>query len=117
MNKVQEHTASLIPVEIQIFGRLLKVNCPPQQQSDLLQAAENLNSRLYSLKKRSKVTNNEHLIFITALNICYELAQEKLQTKLYANNIKKHIDLLKTTIEQTLIEHNSIIESSNIQFE
>ena len=45
------------PVDIQIFGRSLRVNCPPEQQDALNMAAEDLNQRLQDLKVRTRVTN------------------------------------------------------------
>lgn len=65
------------PVDIQIFGRSLRVNCPPEQRDALNQAADDLNQRLQDLKVRTRVTNTEQLVFIAALNISYELTQEK----------------------------------------
>ncbi len=65
------------PVDLQIFGRSLRVNCPPEQRDALNQAAEDLNQRLQDLKERTRVTNTEQLVFIAALNISYELTQEK----------------------------------------
>lgn len=59
------------------FGRSLRVNCPPEQRDALNQAADDLNQRLQDLKERTRVTNTEQLVFIAALNISYELTQEK----------------------------------------
>ena len=47
------------PVDIQIFGRSLRVNCPPDQRDALNQAADDLNQRLQDLKVRTRVTNTE----------------------------------------------------------
>ena len=41
------------PVDIQIFGRSLRVNCPPDQRDALNQAADDLNQRLQDLKERT----------------------------------------------------------------
>ena len=84
------------PVDIQIFGRSLRVNCPPDQRDALNQAADDLNQRLQDLKERTRVTNTEQLVFIAALNISYELAQ---------------------TIEQALLEQGRITEKTNQNFE
>ena len=73
----QEGGMSAQPVDIQIFGRSLRVNCPPDQRDALNQAADDLNQRLQDLKERTRVTNTEQLVFIAALNISYELAQKK----------------------------------------
>lgn len=105
------------PVDIQIFGRSLRVNCPPEQQDALNAAAEDLNQRLQDLKVRTRVTNTEQLVFIAALNVCHELAQERLKTRDYAANMEQRIRMLQRTIEQALLEQGRISERQDVQFE
>lgn len=105
------------PVDIQIFGRSLRVNCPPEQQDALNMAAVNLNERLQDLKVRTRVTNTEQLVFIAALNVCHELAQERLKTRDYASNMEQRIRMLQQTIEQALLEQGRISERQDAQFE
>lgn len=101
------------PIDIQIFGRTLRINCPPQQKEELNKAVIDLTQRLQDLKIRTKVTNLDQLIFIAALNICHELTQEKLKTIEYASNIKQYILTLQKTIEQALTKHDSITKQSH----
>ncbi|BDH44675.1 cell division protein ZapA [Salmonella enterica subsp. enterica serovar Choleraesuis] len=96
------------PVDIEIFGRSLRVNCPPEQRDALNQAAEQLNQRLQDLKDRTRVSNTEQLVFIVALNVCYELAQEKTKTEDYAASMEQRIRMLQHTIEQALLEHGRV---------
>ncbi|MGL9733734.1 MAG: cell division protein ZapA [Symbiopectobacterium sp.] len=105
------------PVDIQIFGRSLRVNCPPEQQEALNQATEDLNQRLQDLKVRTRVTNTEQLVFIAALNVCHELAQERLKTRDYAANMEQRIRMLQQIIDQTLLEQGRIIERQDSSFE
>ncbi|MFI8417394.1 cell division protein ZapA [Serratia sp. NPDC078593] len=105
------------PVDIQIFGRSLRVNCPPEQQDALNMAADDLNQRLQDLKVRTKVTNTEQLVFIAALNVCHELAQERLKTRDYAANMEQRIRMLQQTIEQALLEQGRIADRQDAQFE
>ncbi|WP_445494499.1 cell division protein ZapA [Photorhabdus sp. SF281] len=98
------------PVDIQIFGRSLRVNCPSEQKEALLAAAVELEQRLEDLKERTRVTNTEQLVFIVALNICHELAQEKVKTRDYAYNMEQKIKMLQQTIEQALVEQGRITE-------
>jgi cell division protein ZapA len=105
------------PVDIQIFGRSLRVNCPPEQQEALNMAAEDLNQRLQDLKVRTRVTNMEQLVFIAALNVCHELAQERLKTRDYASNMEQRIRMLQQTIEQALLEQGKISEREGAPFE
>jgi cell division protein ZapA len=105
------------PVDIQIFGSSLRVNCPPEQQDALNMAAVDLNERLQDLKVRTRVTNTEQLVFIAALNVCHELAQERLKTRDYASNMEQRIRMLQQTIEQALLEQGRISERQDAQFE
>ncbi|BBG59600.1 Z ring-associated protein ZapA [Providencia rustigianii] len=98
------------PVDIQIFGRSMRVNCPIEQKEALLESAKELENRLQNLKDRSGVTNTEQLIFIVALNVCHELAQEKTKTRDYAYNMEEKIKVLQQTIEQALHDQVKITE-------
>lgn len=105
------------PVDIQIFGRSLRVNCPPEQQEALEAAAAELDQRLQDLKVRTRVTNTEQLVFIAALNICHELTQEKSKTRDYATNMEQRIRMLQQTIEQALVEQGRISDRPETKFE
>lgn len=105
------------PVDIEIFGRSLRVNCPPEQKEALLCAAEDLDQRLQDLKVRTRVTNTEQLVFIAALNVCHELASEKNKTRDYAANMEQRIRMLQQTIEQALVEQGRISERPETKFE
>lgn len=105
------------PIDIQILGRTLRINCPNHQKDALNKAVEDLTQRLQDLKIRTKVTNSEQLIFITALNICHELAQEKLKTIEYSTQVKNYLMTIQHTIDQVLITHNEITERSHTTLE
>lgn len=94
------------PVDIQIFGRSLRVNCPPERQDALFKSAEDLNQRLQELKERTKVVNTEQLVFIAALNVCHELTQERLINRDNALNIEQRTKILLQTIEQALADQS-----------
>lgn len=105
------------PVDIQIFGRSLRVNCPPEQRDALNQAAEELDRRLQDLKVRTRVSNTEQLVFIAALNVCYELEQEKHKTNDYAASMEQRIRMLQQTLEQALVEQGRNNERAGLKFE
>lgn len=94
------------PVDIQIFGRMLRVNCPPEQQVALNQAADDLNKRLQDLKERTRVSNTEQLVFIAALNICHELAQERLKNDDNVLAMEERIRKLLQTMEHALLQQS-----------
>ncbi|WP_039907722.1 cell division protein ZapA [Candidatus Regiella insecticola] len=106
------------PVDIQIFGRSLRVNCPPEQQDALNTAAADLEQRLHDLKNRTKVNKTECLALTAALNLCHELAQqtkkmreENIKKAEFLNKMEQRIRLLQQVIEQALPNQNCISES------
>ncbi|ADV33658.1 cell division protein ZapA [Candidatus Blochmanniella vafra str. BVAF] len=105
------------PIDIQIFGRTLRINCPPHQKDALNKAVQDLTKRLHDLKIKTKVTNSDQLIFITALNICHELAQEKLKTVEYILHVKKCLLEVQQTVEKALTTHDNLTERSNLTLE
>lgn len=105
------------PVDIQIFGRMLRVNCPPEQRNALNQAAEDLNKRLQDLKERTRVNNTDQLIFIAALNVCHELAQERLKNHDNVLDIEERIRTLLQTIEHALLEQSGLSTRQDSIFE
>lgn len=56
-------------------------------------------------------------MFIAALNICHELAQEKNKTRDYASNMEQRIRVLQQTIEQALVEQGRISDRPESKFE
>ena len=70
-------------IEVQIFGQVLRLHCPPDQQENLLASAQRLEERVALLKDQSGIIQLEKVLAIVALNLNYELEQEKQQN---ANN-------------------------------
>jgi cell division protein ZapA len=96
------------PVDIQILGRVIRVNCPEEQKNALFRSADELNKRLQELKQRSKVTNTEQLALIVALNMANELELERRKTQEYAASMEQRIRMLQSTIEQALVEQGQL---------
>ncbi|XBC38035.1 MAG: cell division protein ZapA [Buchnera aphidicola (Floraphis choui)] len=82
-------------IDIKIFGKSLKVSCPNECSEDLQTAARYLNQRLQDLKVKTKVSNTEQLIFVTALNISYELENEKAKINKIILKLEAIISKLK----------------------
>ncbi|WP_303818240.1 cell division protein ZapA [Actinobacillus minor] len=64
-------------IEIQIFGQILRLHCPPEQQENLLASAQRLEERVAVLKDQSGIIQLEKVLAIVALNLNYELELEK----------------------------------------
>ncbi|WP_108649655.1 cell division protein ZapA [Dongshaea marina] len=94
-------------VEVTILDRIYKIACPAGQQEELIQAASQLREKIRDLKQRSRISNNEQVAIMVALNCCHELTLEKEKNHQYAENMDQRIKLLQNTIEQALTEHGS----------
>ncbi|MDQ1237499.1 MAG: cell division protein ZapA [Wigglesworthia glossinidia] len=101
------------PVDIQIFGRTLRVNCPEEKRTELNLAAEYLEAQLQEFKERTKISSLEQLLFITSLNICYDLNQEKSKFQRYSRSIDRGIQFLKETVSRAILKHDSKIVKKN----
>lgn len=93
-------------VDIQIFGRYLKFNCPEEEISALNYAAQDLEQRLNELRNKSQVLNSDQIIITVALNIAYELAKERA-TKHEVNDLyAKRLQELQNILESALNNNN-----------
>ncbi|OBT17355.1 Z-ring-associated protein [Vibrio sp. UCD-FRSSP16_10] len=88
-------------VEIEILGKITRVNCPVGQEDALRQAALNLNQRIEDMAQKTKVANTEKLITIAALNICYELL-EKEATSEIQQDIEQRLEFLDDKLDKAL---------------
>ncbi len=88
-------------VEIEILGKLTRVNCPPGQETSLRQAAQDLDNRLQEMVERTKVSNIEKLMTIAALNVCYELQQMKSKQNSQAQ-VSERIEQLSASLDEAL---------------
>ena len=64
-------------IELSLFGQVLRLYCPPEQQAALLESANRLEERVSSLKEQSGIIQLEKVLSIVALNLNYELEQEQ----------------------------------------
>ncbi|GAA5647973.1 MULTISPECIES: cell division protein ZapA [Vibrio] len=88
-------------VEIEVLGKLTRVNCPQGQEESLLRAADDLNNRIHEMTSRTKVTNEVQLLTIAALNICYEL-QSKNEEALDRQALTERMEKLSITLDEVL---------------
>jgi cell division protein ZapA len=62
---------------IQVLGREFRVGCPEGEENQLLASVDLLNERIQQLKESGKVTGNERLAIMAALNIAHEFLSSK----------------------------------------
>ncbi|ASW81922.1 cell division protein ZapA [Vibrio anguillarum] len=89
-------------VDVEILGKLTRVNCPAGQEQSLIQAAQDLDNRLKEMAERTKVTNEVKLLTITALNICYELQTKNNESLGQQNQLTERMEQLAASLEDAI---------------
>lgn len=101
-------------IEVQIFGQVLRLHCPPDQQHNLLASAQRLEERVAVLKEQSGIIQLEKVLAIVALNLHYELEQEKQKN---ANNkvvLESCIQQLDSSLNKLLTNASVAINQENV---
>ena len=88
-------------MEVEILGKLTRVNCPPGQEAALNAAAHELNRRLNQMTERTKVHNIEQLLIIAALNACYEVQELKNELD-DSQKMAQRIEQLSQSLDKAL---------------
>ncbi|KMT63974.1 cell division protein ZapA [Catenovulum maritimum] len=64
-------------LDITLLDRKLTVACPAGQEDALLESAEILNKKLTEMQAKTPNANPINVALIAALNLCYELNENK----------------------------------------
>ncbi|GAD78578.1 cell division protein ZapA [Vibrio ezurae] len=88
-------------VEVEILGKITRVNCPVGKEDALRQAALNLDQRIKDMADKTKVANTEKLITIAALNICYELLEQEASSEIH-QDITQRLEFLDDKLDKAL---------------
>ncbi|MBU2897258.1 cell division protein ZapA [Vibrio hepatarius] len=95
-------------VEVEILGKLTRVNCPTGQEESLCNAAKQLDERLKDMASKTKITNEMQLLTFVALNVCHELESrdtlEVEQKKSLTNKLEQLTASLTTALNQVKLE-------------
>lgn len=92
------------PIDIKIFSKAWKVNCPTGKEEELQEAAKYLDLKMREIKKAGRVIGLERIAIMAALNISHELIHEKKQKEEANRLISEQILHLQNKIEGVLIE-------------
>ncbi|MGR3807354.1 cell division protein ZapA [Pasteurella testudinis DSM 23072] len=93
-------------IELHIFGQVLRLNCPEEQQDALRAAASQLEERVGELKERTGILQLDRILSIVALNLTFELQQEK-QKSSQQDTLMTRIQQLDTSLSNALAEIGS----------
>jgi cell division protein ZapA len=67
------------PVFVHILDKDYQVACPPDERKALLQAAEDLDERMRTIRSSGSVVGLDRIAVMAALNLCHELHQARAQ--------------------------------------
>lgn len=103
-------------IELSLFGQVLRLYCPPDQQEALLASAQRLEDRVAVLKEQSGIIQLEKVLSIVALNLNYELELEQrknLENKNVLLACVQQLDNSLNKFQSTNVEAVSIGQENN----
>jgi cell division protein ZapA len=92
---------------IHILGRDFRVACPEGEEKQLLASVDLLNERIRKLRESGKVTGNERLAIMAALNIAHEhlsakSAKATAPHSVDGGDIRRRIAAMQETLDSAL---------------
>tara|TARA_Y100001956_G_scaffold16110_1_gene15601 strand:- start:10065 stop:10373 length:309 start_codon:yes stop_codon:yes gene_type:complete len=89
-------------VEVEILGRITRVNCPSGQEESLVKAAQRLDENLKDMAAKTKITNEVQLLTFVALNVCHELESRDNVKAEQQNALTERMELLSASLSDAL---------------
>lgn len=89
-------------VEVEILGKLTRVNCPSGQEESLRNAAKHLDERLQDMAAKTKITNEVQLLTFVALNVCHELESRDTVDEQQQNALNEQLEKLTASLSDAL---------------
>jgi cell division protein ZapA len=92
---------------ISLLGREFRVACPDGEERNLMASVDLLNRRMKEVRDTGKVTGNERIAIMAALNIAHELVSNphkasSAQSSLDVSAIKRRIVAMQETLDSAL---------------
>lgn len=89
-------------VEVEILGRITRVNCPAGQEESLIKAAKRLDDNLQEMAEKTKITNEVQLLTFVALNFCHELESRDSVKQEQQEELTERMELLSASLTDAL---------------
>lgn len=103
-------------VEVPILGLKLRLHCPEERQEALLNSARRLEERVSKLKEQSGIIQIEKVLTIVALNLHYELEQERQRNTENKNVLMACIEQLDHSLSrfQNSVEDSVLADEETV---
>jgi cell division protein ZapA len=95
-------------VEITILGREYRVACGDEERESLLTAAAYLDRRMREIRDSAKITGNEKIAVMAALNITHELLGAKLPGGFDIGDFKRRMELMQATLDTAMAQQEKL---------
>jgi cell division protein ZapA len=95
-------------VDITILGREYRVACADDERESLLTAAAFLDRRMREIRDTAKITGNEKIAVMAALNIAHELLTTKLPVGFDIADFKRRMQSMQTTLDTAMSQQEKL---------
>lgn len=92
----------LQPVSLIIMGKEYKIACAPDEQSDLIQSAGQLDRQMCQMRDSGKVAGADRIAVMAALNSAHELQLMKNQNAMLTQTLSERLVKMTDKIENVL---------------
>ena len=92
------------PVSVTILDKKYQFACGPDQRSDLIEAARQLDERMNEIKETGRLMSLERIALQAALNFSAELVHLKRNEEVREDTIDRKIRLLAEQLDDALRE-------------
>ncbi|GGD06448.1 cell division protein ZapA [Halopseudomonas salina] len=94
-------------VTLNILDKEYRVSCPPEERSNLEQAARHLDSTMRDIRNSGKVIGVERIAVMAALNISHEMLTGSRKQDGELDRQQQQIGDLVSRLDQALSRHQS----------
>ncbi len=95
-------------LEIKILDRDLRIACPEEERSELLDAVAYLDKRMREIRDAGKIASVERIALMAALNITHELLGMKVGRGIDLSDFKRRMNSMQAAIDQALAEQDTL---------
>ncbi|MCI5762898.1 cell division protein ZapA [Actinobacillus porcinus] len=89
-------------IELNFLGQIVRLNVPEEQHENLREAARILDQRVTEMKDRMQTVQVERALNIVALNLSFELLQEKAKISETEKVLQTQIHQLSASLEKII---------------
>ncbi|SDU25934.1 cell division protein ZapA [Halopseudomonas salegens] len=94
-------------VILHILDKEYRVSCPPEERSNLEQAARHLDQTMRDIRNSGKVIGVERIAVMAALNISHDMLTGGRQKDVELNSQQQQITDLVSRLDQALARHQA----------